>query len=93
MNSPEVKKFIREHSNLFWYIPGNNKEDISEEVLIEFTLNYCELNEIKRLIKILGLKKIAETFFSAHGRKKLNYYPEIHNFFSLLFNKYAQRDI
>ena len=93
MNSPEVKQFIHEHSNLFWYIPENKKEDISEDVLIEFTLNYCELNDIKQLIKILGLNRISKIFFNAKGRKKLNYYPEIHNFFSLLFNKYAQRDI
>jgi hypothetical protein len=35
MNSPEVKSFIRLHSNLFWYIPEEEKEDISEELLIE----------------------------------------------------------
>jgi len=28
-------------------------------------------------------------FFRAAGRKKLNYYPEIHHFFSLLFKRHA----
>jgi len=39
MNSPEVKAFIRKHSNLFWYIPDDKKEDIDNEVLVEFILN------------------------------------------------------
>ena len=93
MNSPEIKQFIREHSALFWYIPENKKEEISQELLIETTLNYCELNDIKRLIGIMGIETISDVFFNLQGRKKLNYFPEIYNYFSLLFRKYAQRNI
>lgn len=39
MNSPEIKAFIRKHSNLFWYIPEDKKEEISEDVLMKFILN------------------------------------------------------
>ena len=89
MNNPEVKKFIRKHSSLFWYIPEDKKEDISEEVLVEFILNYGNLDDIKKLIEILGIQEIARTFFAAKGRRKFNYFPEIYNFFYLYFKKHA----
>ena len=89
MNSPAVKAFIRKHSNLFWYIPEDKKEDICEDVLVEFILNYGTLDDVTELFRILGIHKVAQVFFSAKGRKKLNYYPEIYNYFSLFFNKHA----
>lgn len=89
MNSPEVKAFIQENSNLFWYTPEDKKKDISPELMIETILNYGSVQDVKKLIKILGIKKMAAIFFSAKGRKKLNYYPEIYNYFNLFFKKYA----
>jgi hypothetical protein len=47
------------------------------------------MDEIKTLIKIMGVKEISQVFFGAKGRKKLNYYPEIYNFFSLFFTRNA----
>lgn len=92
MNSPEIKAFIRKHSSLFWYIPESKKEDISHEVLVEFILNYGSMDDVKELFRILGVKEAARAFFNATGRRKLNYFPEIHNYFRLFFEKYAQRN-
>lgn len=89
MNSPELKTFIRRNSNLFWYTPGDKKEDINPDLLVETILNYGSMDEIKTLIKIMGVKEISQVFFGAKGRKKLNYYPEIYNFFSLFFTRNA----
>ncbi len=89
MNSPEIKAFIQEHRSLFWYTPEDKKEDISEEFLVETILNYGDINTIKTLIRIIGVKEISQIFFNTAGRKKLNYYPEIYNFFFLLFSRYA----
>ncbi|MDP1622237.1 MAG: hypothetical protein Q8M08_07845 [Bacteroidales bacterium] len=89
MNSPEIKAFIRENKNLFWYTPEDKKEDISLEFLVETILNYGDLKNIKTLISILGMEEISRIFFGADGRKRLNYYPEIHNYFSIFFSRYA----
>jgi hypothetical protein len=89
MNSPEIKAFILENSNLFWYTPKDLKEDIGPELLIETILNYGDINAVRKLCKLMGMREMAEVFFSATGRKKLNYYPEIYNFFELFFKKYA----
>jgi hypothetical protein len=89
MNSPEIKAFIRQNSSLFWYTPDDKKEEISLDFLLETILNYGDMNSIKTLIRIIGIKEMSQIFFRAKGRKKLNYYPEIYNFFSLLFSRYA----
>jgi hypothetical protein len=89
MNSPEIKQFILEHSNLFWYSPEDKKEEISNELLIETVFNYGDLNDIRQLINILGIEQLSKVFYSLSGRKKLNYYPEIYHFFSILIKRYA----
>ena len=89
MNSPEIKAFIKENSALFWYTPEDKKEDISPEFLVETILNYGSMANIKKLINIFGIKEMSKVFFEAKERKKLNYYPEIYNYFDLFFRKYA----
>ena len=93
MNSPEVKTFIRQHSSLFWYTPENKKEEISPEFLVETILNYGNLEDVRQLINIIRTDRFAQIFYSLNGRKKLNYYPEIYHFFSLLVKKYEHSNI
>jgi hypothetical protein len=93
MNSPEIKAFIRKRSNLFWYIPEDKKEDIDEEVLVEFILNYGTMDDVKELFRIMGIGKVAEVFFrtiSMSERRKGNYHDLTVNYFTLFFNKYAR---
>ena len=89
MHSPEVKQFIRDHSDLFWSIPEDKKEEISEGVLVEYILNYGTLDDCRRLIGLMGAKQVASVLRKAEGRQKLNYFPEIYNFFSLYFAHHA----
>ncbi|MCK9412260.1 MAG: hypothetical protein M0Q53_08160 [Prolixibacteraceae bacterium] len=93
MNSPEIKEFIRQHSHLFWYTPEDQKEVISNEFLVETILNYGDMNDVRNLIKIIGTERLSEIFSDLQGRKKLNYYPEIYNFFSILMQRYAHSNI
>lgn len=93
MNSPEIKQFIRKNSHLFWYIPEDKKEDISQELLVETILNYGDMNAVKQLIRLLGFKNLSKLFSGIQGRKKLNYYPEIYHFLSLLIKKYEFSNI
>jgi len=46
MNSLEIKQFIREQSNLFWYVPDDKKEKISNELLVATILNYGNINDV-----------------------------------------------
>jgi hypothetical protein len=87
--SPELRAFIRKNSSLFWYTPDDKKEEISPEFLVETILNYGSLDDVKTLFKLMGTSEVAKIFFSAEGRKKMNYFPEVYNFFSLFFNRNA----
>ncbi|MGV8093412.1 MAG: hypothetical protein AB2L24_16250 [Mangrovibacterium sp.] len=92
MNSPEIKQFIREHSNLFWYTPEDKKEDISHEFLVETILNYGSLDAVIQLFHLLGIKKVAEIFFHSINlseRRKGNYHEITINYFTHVFKKYA----
>lgn len=92
MNSPEIKAFIREKNNLFWYIPDDKKENISEDVLVEFVLNYGSMDDIRKLINILGFNRISEIFFDTinkSDRKRNNYHDLTINYFTHFFNRYA----
>ncbi|GHV06687.1 hypothetical protein FACS189416_7390 [Bacteroidia bacterium] len=90
--SDERKQYIAKHKSLFWYTPEDKKEEISDSLLVETILNYGTLEDVKELIKIMGIDNTANVFFSAKGRMKGNYYPEIYNFFNLIFTRYAQRN-
>ena len=89
MNSPEIKAYIHKHRELFWYTPEKEKENISEELLVETILNYGDMDAVKELFKVMGVENASTVFFGMQGRKKLNFYPEIYNFFSLYFKGHA----
>lgn len=83
------QQIIEKHKSLFWYTPEAEKQSISDALLVERILNDGSLDDVRELIHVLGGKRVAEVFFSATGRQKSNYYPEIYHFFSLVLKKYA----
>jgi len=75
---------------LIWYVknPGN----LSEDSIVEHTLNYGDWNDVQTLFKILGIKKTARIFRKKSKPSKIgrqNYEPKVINYFNLYFNKYA----
>lgn len=88
-HNQEIKEFIKEHSHLFWYTPEEKKEQISLELLLETILNYGSLKDSLQLIKMIGTEKTLRILQRTEGRKKMNYYPEIYNFFTLYLSRNA----
>ena len=70
------EKYIADHAALFWYTPEAKKKDISDSLLVETILNYGTMNDVKALFNLMGMDKVAEVFFAAKGRQKLNYFPQ-----------------
>ena len=89
MNNPEIKKFIKENSCLFWWIKEESKENISLNLLVESILNYGNEKSVKRLFELVGIKKVAEIFYQDTNRKRVNYHPRTINYFNLYFRKNA----
>lgn len=86
------QQYIETHKTLFWYTPERQKKNISDLLLLETVLNYGTLDDCRQLFNIMGIQHAAKVFFSAKGRQKGNFFPEIYNFFTLVFNKYAPRN-
>jgi len=91
MNSQEIKAFIRENASLFWYTPEDKKEEISHEFLVETILNFGDEKSVKKLFDLLGLEYVAEIFHKQTNRQRVNYFPQVVNYFSLYFDKYVHR--
>jgi hypothetical protein len=89
MRTQALKDFIQQHQTLFWYSPGDKRETVNDELLVETIINYGTLNDIRDLFQIMGLQNVATIFRQMTGRKRLNIYPELRNYFDLYFNKYA----
>lgn len=92
-NTPEIKQFIKENSTLFWWIKQEKKENISHEFLVETILNYGDIKSVKKLFELIGINNVAEIFFKQTSRERINYFPQVVNFFNLYFKRHAQRSI
>jgi hypothetical protein len=84
----EIRNFAKKRPHLFWYI--NDFDNLSEEAIVEAVLNYGNWMDTQELLKILGTKKVASIFMQKTTGKRTNYRPEIKNYFTLYFKKYAQ---
>jgi len=82
-----IHDFIKKRPYLIWYT--KNFDNLSPEAIVEAVLNYGDFDDIKKLTRILGIKKIASIFRKKSRQKRCNYFPEIKNYFQLYFNKYA----
>lgn len=82
-----INNLIKKRPYLVWHT--KNYEHLSAEAIVEAVLNYGSFDDFKKLLKILGIKKTAEIFKKAAGKKRSNLRPEVRNYFRLYFNKYA----
>ncbi len=85
-----VANFIKSRPYLLWYVKDKSK--VSPEAVVEAVLNYGDWPDVQKLIKILGIKKVVRIFREKSKKSKMgrtNYRPEIINYFSLYFKKYA----
>ena len=81
------QSFLEKHRNYFWDF-GDLKK-ISEEKVVERTLNFGSLKSIRELICILGKERVARIFFTQISQKRDNYQVKIKNYFQIIFREYA----
>lgn len=82
-----INDFIKKRPYLVWYT--KNYDGLSEAAIVEAVLNYGDFDDVKKMIKILGMKKTAAIFRKKSRQKRCNYRPEIKNYFYFYFNRYA----
>lgn len=85
-----IHRFIQSRPYLVWYVKDLGR--LSEEAIVEATLNYGDWEDFQELIRILGMKEVARVF---RGKSRLvstgrtNYRPEVEHYFTLYFNAHA----
>lgn len=82
-----LEKFIKTRPHLVWYVHDVRK--LSEEAIVESVLNYGDFDDVKKLIALLGMQRVAEIFRKQTNphRRRSNYNPKISNYFRLFFGK------
>ena len=88
-NRQKILEYIKENPTLFWYIPRDKLENISEDFLLESVLNYGTFKDCIKIIRLIGYKESYQILKNAKGRKKGNYFPEIYNYFTLYLEKHV----
>lgn len=79
--------FVKKRKYLFW--STKNYEELSNEAIVEAILNYGDMDDVRELIKLLGIQQVARIFYKNTHRTRVNYRPEVVNYFQLYFQKYA----
>jgi hypothetical protein len=60
--------------------------------VVETILNYGTLEDVRELIKLLGLENTAQIFYQAtENRPRKNYIPQVENFFKLYFDRHVRQ--
>ena len=86
-----IHQFIKKRPYLVWYVKDLGKLD--EASIVEHVLNYGDWDDVREMIKILGMKKTAKIFREKSAPDKFgrqNYRPEIKHYFNLYFNKHLK---
>ena len=60
---------------------------------METILNYGDLDAVRQLFNKVGMKTVADIFFRQTNRSRVNYFPQVANFFTIYFNRHAQGSI
>lgn len=82
-----IGDFVRKRKHLFW--STKNYDGLSNEAVVEAVLNYGDMNDVRELISLLGIREVAKIFHKQTNRPRINYLPEVKNYFQLYFQKYA----
>jgi hypothetical protein len=86
----EIQEFINKKKSLFWAVPNDRKSEISNPFLVETILNYGTLEDVRELIRLLGLRQTANIFYeTSQNRTRHNYFPPVENYFRLYFQRHV----
>jgi hypothetical protein len=93
MKRDELHEFIKARKYLIWWVKDYDR--LGPESIVEATLNYGNWDDVQTLIRILGMKEVAEIFRRKSKPSKVgrqNYRQDVKHYFTLYFNKHAPED-
>ena len=82
------EQFIKKNKYFWWHV--KNPLQLDEKAIIEGTIKYGDMKEIRQLMKIFGPQKTAKIFAGQIGGKRKNYDDRTVNYFKHYFKQYAK---
>ncbi len=82
-----IGSFIAKRPYLIWYT--RNFKRLSQEAALEAVLNYGDFDDVRTLLSLVGIQKAYTIFKKQLRQKRVNYRPEIANYFKLYFKRHA----
>jgi hypothetical protein len=82
-----IQEYIEKKPYLVWHV--KDYEGLSKSSILEAVINYGDWQDVQAIIKIIGIKNAYNIYRKKSGVKRTNYRPEIKNYFTLYFKKYA----
>lgn len=82
------EQFVRKNKQFWWYV--KNPAKLDEKAIVEGTVKYGDMKEIRQLMKIFGVEKTARIFSSQIKGKRCNYDAKTVNYFKHYFKQYAK---
>ncbi|TXI33796.1 MAG: hypothetical protein E6Q53_02365 [Candidatus Moraniibacteriota bacterium] len=83
----QLSRFIQARPHLVWYV--RDLVGLSEDSIVENTLNYGTWQDVQELIVLLGRERVERIFTKQCQGARSNYRPAIANYFHLYFSQYA----
>jgi len=83
------EQFVRKNKQFWWYV--KNPAKLDEKAIVEGTVKYGDMKEIRQLMKILGAEKTARIFIGQVKGKRSNYDSKTVNYFKQYFKHYAKQ--
>lgn len=87
MKSTKLGDFVKKRKYLFW--STKNYDGLDAAAVLEGVLNYGDMDDVRELLKLIGIKEAAKIFYRDTHRTRVNYDRKIVNYFTLYFNRYA----
>jgi len=85
-----IQEFVKNRPYFVWWTSDYDK--LSQDAIVEATLNSGNWEDVQELIRILGKEKVAQIFFEQSHKDRPNYHPKTKHFFALYFHEYAPRN-
>jgi hypothetical protein len=82
-----IHEFIKERRHLIWYV--RDLKTVSTDAIVEAVLNYGDFDDVKEMIKILGIDTVADIFHEKINSKRCNYKPVTKRFYKQFFKRFA----
>lgn len=85
MNRELYKQLVKPRAHLWWWV--GEKENLSEESIVQGILAYGDMNDVKLLFQMIGRERVKQIFSAQISRPRHNYRPQTVHFFEKVFSQ------